>query len=83
MREIAAQLAAGPAHIQALVKTRVQEGSSQSLEDCTEHEIANVMASVVHPHFRERLKQFRNKTARSSAMIVDLDQRQTSAPTRP
>ena len=80
VREIAAQLAAGPTHIQALVKTRVQEGSSQSLEDCTEHEIANVMASVVHPHFRERLEQFRDKTARSSATIVDLDQHQAGIP---
>lgn len=80
VREIAAQLAAAPTHLQALVKTRVQEGSSQSLEDCTEHEIANVMASVVHPHFRERLEQFRDKTARSSATIVDLDQHEAGIP---
>ena len=31
------------------------------------------MASVVHPHFRERLGQFRDKTMRSSAVVVDLD----------
>jgi hypothetical protein len=41
------------------------------------------MASVVHPHFRDRLEQFRIKAARSSATIVDLDQRQPGAPTRP
>jgi hypothetical protein len=47
--QVAAQLAAAPTHLQALVNTRIQEGSSQALEDCTEHEIQNVMASVVHP----------------------------------
>jgi enoyl-CoA hydratase/carnithine racemase len=64
--QVAAQLAAAPTHLRALVKTRIQEGSSQALEDCTEHEIQNVMASVVHPHFRERLGQFRDKTMRAA-----------------
>jgi 2-(1,2-epoxy-1,2-dihydrophenyl)acetyl-CoA isomerase len=79
--EVAAQLAAAPAHLQALVKTRIQEGSSQALEDCTEHEIQNVMASVVHPHFRERLGQFRDKTMRSSAVVVDLDRHEAGTST--
>jgi hypothetical protein len=69
------------AHLQALVKTRIQEGSSQALEDCTEHEIQNVMASVVHPHFRERLGQFRDKTMRSSAVVVDLDRHEAGMST--
>ena len=70
-----------PTHLQALVKTRIQEGSSQALEDCTEHEIQNVMASVVHPHFRERLGQFRDKTMRSSAVVVDLDRHEAGMST--
>jgi enoyl-CoA hydratase/carnithine racemase len=79
--QAAAQLAAAPTHLQALVKTRIQEGSSQALEDCTEHEIQNVMASVVHPHFRERLGQFRDKTMRNSAVVVDLDRHEAGMST--
>ena len=71
--EIARQLAAAPTHLQALVKNRVRDGSSQSLEDCTDREVQNVIASVGHPHFAERLALFRSKELRSSAPAVDLD----------
>jgi 2-(1,2-epoxy-1,2-dihydrophenyl)acetyl-CoA isomerase len=70
--EIARQLADGPTHLQALVKTRVQEGTYQSLSECTEHEVENVLASVRHPHFRDRLHAFQTKTQRSSAVAVDM-----------
>jgi hypothetical protein len=79
--QVAAQLAAAPTPLQALIKTRIQEGSSQALEDCTEHEIQNVMASVAHPHFRDRLGQFRDKTMRSSAVAADLDRHQAGTST--
>jgi hypothetical protein len=46
-----------------------------------EGEIQNVMASVVHPHFRERLGQFRDKTMRSSAVVVDLDRHEAGTST--
>nr|BAB40577.1 4-CBA-CoA dehalogenase [Arthrobacter sp. FHP1]BAB40580.1 4-CBA-CoA dehalogenase [Arthrobacter sp. FHP1] len=71
--EIARQLAAAPTHLQGLVKNRIQEGSSEALESCTEHEVQNVIASVGHPHFAERLAMFRSKEMRSSALAVDLD----------
>jgi 2-(1,2-epoxy-1,2-dihydrophenyl)acetyl-CoA isomerase len=70
--EIARQLAAAPTHLQGLVKNRIQEGSSQTLESCTEHEVQNVIASVGHPHFAERLALFRNKQMRSGEVAVDL-----------
>jgi 2-(1,2-epoxy-1,2-dihydrophenyl)acetyl-CoA isomerase len=71
--EIARQLAAAPTHLQGLVKNRIQEGSSQTLESCTEHEVQNVIRSVGHPHFAERLAAFRTKQIRSSIPAVDLD----------
>lgn len=70
--EIARQLAAAPTHLQGLVKNRIQEGSSQTLESCTEHEVQNVITSVGHPHFAERLAAFVGKELRSSAVAVDL-----------
>lgn len=63
---LAGELASGPSHIQGMIKNRVQEGSSQSLEDCTEHEIQNVMRSVDLPYFQQRLQAFATKTARSN-----------------
>lgn len=73
VEEVARQLAAAPTHLQALVKNRIQDGSSQTLESCTEHEVQNVIASVGHPHFAERLALFRAKQMRASELAVDLD----------
>lgn len=73
VNELAAQLAQEPNHLQAFVKTRVQEGSSQSLEDCTEHEIQNVISSVSHPYFRETLERFRARSGKSDRVAADLD----------
>jgi enoyl-CoA hydratase/carnithine racemase len=70
--DIAADLAAGPTHLMAMVKARLHAGWNQSLEECTEHEVQNVIASVTHPHFQECLKQFVDKTRRSDTVMVRL-----------
>ena len=70
--EIAADLAAAPTHLQAMVKERLHSGWNQSLEECTEREVQNVMTSVNHPHFQQCLQQFVDKTRRSDTVIVRL-----------
>jgi 2-(1,2-epoxy-1,2-dihydrophenyl)acetyl-CoA isomerase len=55
---IAADLAAAPTHLQVMAKTRFHEGWMQPIEECTEREIDNVLASVVDPHFPPRLQSF-------------------------
>lgn len=70
--EIAAGLAGGPTHLQAMVKERLHQGWSQSLEECTEYEVQNVMTSVRHPHFQQCLKQFLDKSRKSDTVIVRL-----------
>lgn len=55
---IAAQLAAVPTHLQTMAKMRFHAGWMQPIEECTEYEIQNVLASVVEPHFLQRLRQF-------------------------
>jgi 2-(1,2-epoxy-1,2-dihydrophenyl)acetyl-CoA isomerase len=69
---IARDLADGPTHLQAMVKDRVHAGWYQPLELCTEYEIQNVLASVNHPHFKERLDAFINKTIKSNTEIVKI-----------
>jgi 2-(1,2-epoxy-1,2-dihydrophenyl)acetyl-CoA isomerase len=56
--ELAKSLADGPTHLQALAKQSLHEGWNESLEKCTENEIQNVLKSIVHPHFKPRLKAF-------------------------
>jgi 2-(1,2-epoxy-1,2-dihydrophenyl)acetyl-CoA isomerase len=56
--EIAAQLAAAPTHLQVMAKARFHAGWMQSIEECTEHEVQNVLASVVDAHFPPRLNRF-------------------------
>jgi enoyl-CoA hydratase/carnithine racemase len=56
--ELAKSLADGPTHLQALAKQSLHEGWNESLEKCTENEIQNVLKSIVHPHFKPRLKSF-------------------------
>jgi 2-(1,2-epoxy-1,2-dihydrophenyl)acetyl-CoA isomerase len=58
VKRIAADLAAAPTHLQVMAKTRFHEGWMQPIEECTEREIDNVLASVVDPHFPPRLKSF-------------------------
>jgi 2-(1,2-epoxy-1,2-dihydrophenyl)acetyl-CoA isomerase len=69
---IAAGLAAGPTHLQAMAKDRFHMGWRQSVEECTEFEIQNVLASVTHPHFRPQLERFLTGGGRSNAVQVRL-----------
>jgi enoyl-CoA hydratase/carnithine racemase len=70
--QIAADLAAAPTHLQAMAKDRFHMGWRQSVEECTEFEIQNVLASVTHPHFRPQLERFLSKDGRSNAVQVRL-----------
>ena len=56
--EIAQGLADAPTHLQAMAKERFHMGWNQGLEECTEFEIQNVLASVSHPHFKPCLEAF-------------------------
>ena len=56
--EIARELADAPTHLQAMAKERFHMGWNQGLEECTEFEIQNVLASVSHPHFKPCLEAF-------------------------
>ena len=69
---IAADLAAAPTHLQAMAKERFHMGWRQSVEECTEFEIQNVLASVTHPHFRPQLERFLTRSVRSDAVQVHL-----------
>jgi enoyl-CoA hydratase/carnithine racemase len=67
---IAADLAAGPTHLQAMAKARFHAGWRQSIEECTELEIENVMKSIADPYFQEALDRFLNKQNRSDRIQV-------------
>jgi enoyl-CoA hydratase/carnithine racemase len=56
--EIAKMLANAPTHLQVMAKERFHSGWMQPIEECTEYEIQNVLASVQHPHFRPALLSF-------------------------
>ncbi len=77
VQTIAQDLADAPTHLQAMVKERIHEGWRQSLEECTEHEVQNVIASVSHPHFEECLRQFVAKTRRSNTVMVRVPGRES------
>jgi enoyl-CoA hydratase/carnithine racemase len=70
--QIAADLAAGPTHLQAMAKARFHAGFRQSIEECTEMEIENVMASIEDPYFRKTLDRFLSKETRSDTVQVRL-----------
>jgi enoyl-CoA hydratase/carnithine racemase len=70
--QIAADLAAGPTHLQAFTKRRFHDGWRQSIEEATEMEIENVMKSLEHPYFREVLDKFLRKEQRSDKVQVTL-----------
>ena len=56
--KVARELAAGPTHLQVMAKERFHAGWLQPVEECTEFEIQNVLASVSVPHFLPALKSF-------------------------
>jgi len=56
--KVARELAAGPTHLQVMAKERFHAGWLQPVEECTEFEIQNVLASVSVPHFLPQLKSF-------------------------
>jgi 2-(1,2-epoxy-1,2-dihydrophenyl)acetyl-CoA isomerase len=70
--QIAADLAAGPTHLQAMAKSRFHAGWRQSIEECTALEIANVMTAIADPSFRTTLDDFLRKARRSDAVQVRL-----------
>jgi enoyl-CoA hydratase/carnithine racemase len=70
--QIAADLAAGPTHLQAMAKARFHAGWRQSIEECTEMEIGNVMASIANPYFKKALDEFLSKQTRSDKIQVRL-----------
>jgi 2-(1,2-epoxy-1,2-dihydrophenyl)acetyl-CoA isomerase len=70
--QIAADLAAGPTHLQAMAKSRFHAGWRQSIEECTELEIDNVMRSLEDPYFRKTLDHFLSKQGRSDKLQVRL-----------
>jgi len=80
---IAADLAAGPTHLQAMTKARFHAGSRQSIEECTELEIQNVMASIAHPYFKETLDRFLTKQSRSNSVQVRLPPSDIAVPAEP
>lgn len=69
---IARQLADGPTHLQAFVKETFHDGWRRSLEECTEHECMNILASLDHPYAAERLDAFK-KGVRTNSLQVDLE----------
>jgi 2-(1,2-epoxy-1,2-dihydrophenyl)acetyl-CoA isomerase len=70
--QIAEDLARGPTHLQAMAKARFHAGWRQSIEECTEFEIENVMKSLAHPYFKERLEHFLRKSSRSDKVQVQI-----------
>jgi enoyl-CoA hydratase/carnithine racemase len=70
--QIAADLAAGPTHLQAMAKSRFHAGWRQSIEECTGSEVENVMDSLSDPYFKKALDQFLGKQGRSDKVQVRL-----------
>jgi enoyl-CoA hydratase/carnithine racemase len=70
--QIAADLAAGPTHLQAMAKSRFHAGWRQAIEECTQQEIENVMRSLADPYFKQALDRFLGKQARSDQVQVRL-----------
>src|SRR5439155_7048327 len=59
VRVIAADLAAGPTHLQGMVKATFHAGWNFSLEECTEQECANILTSLENPYASQRLNAFK------------------------
>ncbi|MDE0174088.1 MAG: enoyl-CoA hydratase/isomerase family protein [Defluviicoccus sp.] len=69
---IARDLAAAPTHLQAMAKESFHQGWRRSIEEATEYEIRNVMASVEHPYFHDALRRFVEDGGKSSKVQVRL-----------
>lgn len=69
--KIASQLAAGPTHLQALVKETFHEGWRRSLEECTEYECQNILKSLDSDYASERLGAFK-RGERTNPLMIDL-----------
>jgi enoyl-CoA hydratase/carnithine racemase len=70
--QVAADLAAGPTHLQAMAKSRFHAGWRQPIEECTQHEIHNVLASLGDPYFKRTLDRFLGKQGRSDQVQVHI-----------
>src|SRR5260221_457907 len=70
--QVAADLADGPTHLQAMAKSRFHAGWRQSIEECTEMETQNVMESIGDPYFKKALDRFLSKQSRSDKIQVRL-----------
>jgi hypothetical protein len=55
-----------------MAKSRFHAGWRQSIEECTELEIENVMESIADPYFRKTLDRFLSKQTRSDRIQVRL-----------
>jgi 2-(1,2-epoxy-1,2-dihydrophenyl)acetyl-CoA isomerase len=69
---IARQLALGPTHLQGMAKEGLHSGWRRSIEEATEFEIQNVMASLAHPYFAGSLRKFLAGERKSSDVQVTL-----------
>lgn len=69
---IAADLARGPTHLQAMAKERFHMGWRQSIEECTEFEIQNIMDSLDNPYFGEMVAKFQGGRGKNDEIIVKL-----------
>jgi len=67
---IAAELAAGPTHLQAFVKETFHDGWRRSLEECTEHECMNILTSLDNPYAAERLGAFKRGERTNSIQVT-------------
>jgi len=71
-RQIAQDLADGPTHLQWMAKERFHMGWRQSIEECTEYEIQNIMDSLDYPYFEERIRRFQRREGRNDEIKVRL-----------
>jgi len=66
---IARELADGPTHLQAFVKQTFHDGWRRSLEESTEHECMNILASLDNPYAAERLGAFERGERTNSIQV--------------
>lgn len=67
---IVGDLAAAPTHLQGFAKERFHMGWRQSIEECTEFEIRNVMKSIADDRLMPILEKFMSKQMRSDEVKV-------------
>jgi enoyl-CoA hydratase/carnithine racemase len=67
---IAGDLAAAPTYLQGFAKERFHMGWRQSIEECTEFEIRNVMKSIADDRLMPILEKFMSKQMRSDEVKV-------------